>query len=266
MARGSLRRELDVIFESGTKLARQFGEEREARQEELDSGKERDGKAGDSSPVAGSLPKSLDFEMSYQCWYTCALPLIREAAPDRYEEFQRFYCLPEWQNPRRPYVLHDYFTHATPAPQTWPWLGAFNSFLSQLCIVKAASSRLEWQATSESMDHSLRDVHIAELEAARALIPSNELAAAAIAGTILQRFLQALAKKHKLRFRKLSPPSREVANSLREAKVLDDDVWHQCTWLAGIHERCSGETEDPPSKLQVRDLVDSTHWLITNVF
>ena len=101
---------------------------------------------------------------------------------------------------------------------------------------------------------------------ARGLMDINERAAGALVGTVLEAYLKKLAARHKLKFRKQSPPPAELAEALKAAKVFDVAVWSQATWLAEIRQRCLEAKGEAPTKLQVRDLIDGTHWLITNVF
>jgi hypothetical protein len=82
---------------------------------------------------------------------------------------------------------------------------------------------------------------------------------------VLELYLRKLAAKHKLRFRKDKPPTRELVEAFKSAKVFDTPIGSQAIWLAEIDHR-SRSTGEPPTKLQVRDLIDGTHWLITNVF
>jgi hypothetical protein len=86
-----------------------------------------------------------------------------------------------------------------------------------------------------------------------------------MAGTVLESFLKKLTAKHQLKFRKQAPPLREYIDALHTAKVLDIPIHSQATWIAEIANRSRTEGESP-TKPQVRDLIDGTHWLISNVF
>ena len=81
----------------------------------------------------------------------------------------------------------------------------------------------------------------------------------------MEAYLKKLAAKHQLKLRKQSPTVAELADALKAAQVLDVPAHSQLTWLAEIRSRSLKEGETP-TKLQVRDLVDGTRWLITNVF
>jgi hypothetical protein len=208
------------------------------------------------------------FEVGYQRWYTRALPLMKQLAADRYEEFQAYYDA----DPRRAlvepsnYAVQDYLrgeklagANADQKRETARCIS------SQLAIFKAVADRLEWQAldTEEQVGRTLQ---LATLETARELIRASERAAGALAGTVLQSYLLGLAASHKLKLKRSSPPTRELADDLKTAGILTVPVWSQATWIAEIRERCLKPEGEAPTKLQVRDLIDGTHWLITNVF
>src|SRR5262249_18884333 len=110
-----------------------------------------------------------------------------------------------------------------------------------------------------------RGLQLAFLETARDLIPINERSAGALAGTVLEAWLKKLAHKHRLKFRRHLPPLRDYIEALHTAKVLDIAAHSQAVWLAEINDRSRAEGESP-TKLQVRDLIDGTRWLITNIF
>ena len=208
-------------------------------------------------------PEKTRFGERYQSWYTRTLPLMKQLAPDRYAEFQTFYM----EDPRYSWrtsgthSIREYLQgqHGGEAAER-----TVLGFKNQLAILQAVSDRMAW-STLESEDHQIRGQQLALLETARKLIKTNECAAGVIAASVLSAFLKQLAAKHHLKFRKLSPPPSELVDALKQAKVLDGQVWSQATWLAGIHDRCLAAGESP-TKLQVRDLIDGTRWLLANIF
>lgn len=204
------------------------------------------------------------FEEGYQSWYSRALPLMKALALDRYAEFQSYYVV----DPRYPwgdttsFVIQDYFRGRESADAAEDTARCFRN---QLTILKSVSDRLTW-SQMDTADQAARSLQLAALESARELIRISERAAGALAGTVLQTFLATLASKHQLKFRKNSPTSRDYAEALKSANALDIPIWSQCTWLAEIHDRSIQADGEGPTKAQVRDLIDGTHWLITNVF
>jgi hypothetical protein len=204
------------------------------------------------------------FEERYQSWYSRALPLMRQLAQDRYAEFQSFYVV----DPRYPwgetsaFVIQDYFRGRDsddPGEETT------RCFKNQLAILKSVADRLAW-ASLDTDDQAERGLQLALLGTARGLMDINERAAGVMAGTVLEAYLKKLAARHKLKFRKQSPPPAELAEALKAAKIFDVAVWSQATWLAEVRERCFRSKGEVPTKLQIRDLIDGTHWLITNAF
>ena len=208
------------------------------------------------------------FELGYQRWYSRALPLMQQLAPERYAEFKSYYE----PNPKRTllqahsYAVQDFFRREKPASDRLDRRKeTARCFASQLAILKSIAERLAWMAL-DTEDQAARSLQLAELETARGLIKISARAAGALAGAVLEAYLKKLAAKHRVRLRKQSPPLSELAEALKAAKVLDIPAWSQSTWLAEIHSRSVRVDGEEPTKLQVRDLIDGTHWLITNVF
>lgn len=274
------RRHLQALHEEGSSLVEEFAAEQRSRPK-FHRKQETKGAVnviirrfsvrGDEEPEeaeAEEVPEPVPadntrFGGRYQSWYTRTLPLMKQLAPDRYAEFQSFYAV----DPRHyrchagKYVIQDFLWGQDAGDAAGQ---AVLCFKNQLAILKAVSDRLSW-STLESEDHHIRGQQLALLETARRLIKTNECAAGVIAASVLSAFLKQLAAKHQVKFRKLSPPPSELVDALKQAKVLDGQVWSQATWLAGIHDRCLAAGESP-TKLQVRDLIDGTRWLLANIF
>ena len=206
------------------------------------------------------------FEVGYQRWYSRALPLMKQLAPDRYTEFQVYYSDPKhWWGNQGCYAIRDYILGRDFSTSDFDARGeAMRCFTSQLAILKSVADRIPWMAL-DTEDQAARSLQLTLLETARDLIKISERAAGAMAGTVLEAHLSKLAARHQVKLRKSSPPVGELAEALKQARVLDVPVWSQATWLAEIRERCLKEGE-APTKLQVRDLIDGTHWMLTNVF
>jgi hypothetical protein len=273
--------QLKILYEQGAALSLEFGTEQQElykqqkKQEQREP--ERDERGWLKEPedleekekAPKQAGKDIGFEGRYQRWYSIALPLMQKLAPDRCAEFRAYYH----PDPKREsidgynYVIQDWIRFQAPDEETdvAAWAAALRCFLNQLTILKSIKDRLEWQALV-SEDQSERVLQLEELEAARGLIQVSERAAGALAGAVLEAWLLKLAAKRQVPLRKQRPPVRELADALKAAKVFDAAVWSQATWLAEIRQRCLEAKGEAPTKLQVRDLVDGTQWLITNVF
>ncbi|HEY1772645.1 MAG TPA: hypothetical protein VGH91_05575 [Gammaproteobacteria bacterium] len=250
------KKQLDTLHQEGYVLAQALADEGEGAQK--DGGAE----GGKEQARGGEL-----FGVGYQRWYSRALPLMKQLAPDRYAEFQRCYNRDtkaglHWSHDK---VIQDYIFEYDKNSPVITRGQAHRSFTVQLAILKSVADRLTWMAL-DTEDQMSRSLQLSLLETARGLIKVNERAAGVMAGCVLDAYLKKLAARHQVRSRKQSPPLGELAEALKAAKVLDIPAWSQVTWIADLRERCWKAEGEAPTKLQVRDLIDGTHWLITNVF
>jgi len=268
-------KQLQTLHQEGAALAEEFEAEQRERQRLYGAQERKDDpqprvvirkfgnkkrKRKAEAPPPEPPPEKTRFGERYQAWYSRALPPMKQLAPDRYAEFQSFYAVDPryaWRETDR-YVIQDYLRGRGAYEQT------VHCFKNQLEILKSVSDRLAW-STPDTEDQLLRGQQLDLLESARGLIKVNERAAGVIAGSVLGACLKKLAVRHQVKLRKTSPSAAELAEALKEAKVLDIPVWSQTTWAADIHGRCLAAGESP-TKLQVRDLIDGTRWLLANIF
>jgi len=271
------RKQLETLHQEGMALAEEFDAEQRERERlygplEPDDekqivvvlrdvvGEQSKKKRKKEAEIPEPPPEKTRFGERYQSWYSRALPLMKQLALDRYAEFQSFYAVDPryaWRETNR-HVIQDYFQGNGAYEKT------VRCFKNQLAILKSVSDRLSWR-TPDTEDQLLRGQQLDLLESARELIKINERAAGVIAGSVLGAYLKKLAARHQVKLRKTSPSAAELAEALKEAKVLDIPVWSQTIWAAEIHGRCLKEGEGP-TKPQVRDLIDGTRWLLANIF
>jgi hypothetical protein len=273
------RKQLETLYQEGITLVGEFGAEQRRLRKlyptrvskhgphvtivKFGSDDKRAMKKHEEPEPAPPAADHTRFEERYQSWYSRTLPLMKQLALDRYIEFQSFYVVDPrypWGN-RTAYVIQDFFRgrEEDDADEA-----TARCFRSQLAILKSVSDRLAWSAL-DSEDQAERGLQLALLETARNLMSVNERAAGVLAGTVLEGYLKRLSATRKLKFRKQVPPLREYIDALHAAKVFDTPVHAQATWLAELDSRSRSEGE-APTKLQVRDLIDGSRWLIANVF
>ena len=276
--------EIELLLNMGTTLSQQFAEKQLARQKRLDKKEKKRSKQGVVVIVDGGEETGRDaisdqeakeiaaeeseFACGYQRWYSLTLELMEQYAPDRFAEFQSYY---------QPERKREYIDDSNYVIQDWlwergfergssrsPWVVVGRCILNQVAILKSVKDRLDWQSASTT-DHSRRGMQLDLLQIARDLIKVDERAAGVMAGRILELYLNELAAGHEVKLRKQFPPLRELFDALKDAGILDIPVHAQGTWAAEIANRCRAEGESP-SKVQVRDLVDTSHWLLSNIF
>lgn len=273
------RKQLETLHQEGSALAEEFGAEQQRRRKLYGKRapketpgllivhvglqkKEKKKKEEDQVPEPPSVDE-IHFEERYQSWYSRVLPLMKQLAQDRYSEFQSFYVVDHrypWGDTSA-YVIQDYLRGRESDDDGEETARCFKN---QLAILKSILDRLTW-GQMDTADQAERGLQLAFLETARSLMNINERSAGALAGTVLEAHLRKLTARHQLKFRKQAPPLREYIDALHTAKILDIPVHAQATWMAEIASRSRAAGESP-TKPQVRDLIDGTHWLITNVF
>lgn len=217
----------------------------------------------------GRGKRHASFEAEYQRWYTRALPVVKQVAPDRYAEFRSYYEMGfrmqgHWSHA---YTIQHYLKGID------PFVGddydirelAGRCFGNQLAIFASLLSRVDY-ALLDTEDRIRVELQAAELETARSLVRISARAAGALAGTVLETHLGKLARKHRARTFKKRPGIRDLNDALQRAGVLDAQVWSQVGWLADIRDCCALKQDVPPKKARVRDLIDGTLWLTRNVF
>ena len=267
------KKRLDELFEQGIALSEVFSLRHLALQgeEEEQQGDAAPDEAGrQAGSEAGAPLQEFDdvgFGFYYQSWYSRALPLLKRLAPDRYAEFQAYYRPERRQDGSDAayYGIQDHLRRLKPDSDFETAADIVRCFMNQLAILKSVADRVQWMSL-DTEDQVARSQQLGQLETARNLMKVNEQAAGALAGTVLEAYLKKLALKHEVKLRKQFPPASEVVEALKEARVFDVPVWSQATWLAEIQGRYFSPESTPPTKAQVRDLVDGTHWLLTNVF
>jgi len=267
------KKRLDELFEQGSALVEVFSLRHLALQEEEedpqgdDDSDEEEGPAGSGAEAPPPEFDDVGFGFYYQSWYSRALPLLKRLAPDRYTEFQAYYR-PEHRKDGSDaayYGIQDHLRALKPDSDFETAADIVRCFMNQLAILKSVADRVQWMSL-DTEDQVARSQQLAQLETARNLMKVNAPVAGALAGTVLDAYLKKLALKHEVKLRKQFPPASEVVEALKEARVFDVPVWSQATWLAEIQGRYFSPESTPPTPAQVRDLVDGTHWLLTNVF
>lgn len=151
-----------------------------------------------------------NFHFDYQAWFTKALRAVQSLAPDRYEEFRRYYE----PDPKRKslgygtYVIQDYLKNVVPSRLHHPDFDsrtqAAQAMFNQLAILGSVSSRID-SVLANVEAHLLADLQDAELATARVLLTVSPRAAGALAGVVLEAYLQKVALEHQVKVAKKAP-------------------------------------------------------------
>jgi len=215
-------------------------------------------------------PKRPDSHLEYQKWYSQALPLVRALAADRYEEFRRYYE----PDPKRKslgygtYVIQDFIKGVVPSELRYPDFDSrsqmIGAVLNQVTIVAAVADRLD-SLLSDLESVLFTDLKDAELSTAAALLKISPRAAGALAGVVLEAFLQRVADRDGVKIAKKNPTVSDLNERLKQARVYDVATWRKIGYLADIRNLCSHSKSIDPTPAQVAELIEGVNWAIKNV-
>jgi hypothetical protein len=110
------------------------------------------------------------------------------------------------------------------------------------------------------------NMYKSELEAATDLLKNGFIRpAGALAGVVLERYLQELCVKHEINLKKKKPAMADYYESLRAAGIIDPILWRKIQNLADIRNYCDHAKEREPRKDEVGDLISGVERIIAEV-
>ena len=215
--------------------------------------------------------KEQNFHYQYQHWYTDALRAVTSLAPERLEDFKKYYEA----DPKRKhlgygtYAIQDYLRGVAPSGYHYQDFDVRDQTLkclfNQVTIFKAILERID------SVLANIEGELFAELEddgvaTARELAKINLRAAGALMGVIIEGHLQKVADAHSIKLTKKNPTIADLIEPLKAASVINLPTWRKITYLADIRNLCSHRKDVDPTKDQVAELISGGEWVTKNVF
>ena len=137
--------------------------------------------------------------------------------------------------------------------------------LNQHTILQSVSSRIDGVLANVELA-MFTEIKDAELSSCAQLIKISPRAAGALAGVVLEGYLQKVASNHSITIRKKAPTVSDLNDPLKKEDVYDTPTWRKISFLADIRNLCSHKKTDEPSKEQVQELIDGVNWVTKNVF
>lgn len=221
--------------------------------------------------------KLSEFNEKYQNWYTRALKIVKALAPDRLDEFISYYevdkkrksfnastCrIQDYLMDRRGLgsQLHDYIDldnwniHEVVA----------NRINNQLYILSSLHTRID-SVLSDVTGMLFAEIQDAELESAKKLLKINIRAAGAVAGVVLERHLQQVAKNHGILIKKKFPTISDLNDPIKKEGVYQTPTWRRIQLFADIRNTCSHQKDVDPNKLEVQELIEGVNSIIKTIF
>lgn len=211
------------------------------------------------------------FQYDYQRWYSKAMKSVAALAPDRYEEFRRYYEI----DPKRKslgygtYVIQDYVKNVVPNRMQHPEFDArqqvLTCFLNQLTILHAITDRAS-SVLADIEGALFAEIEDNELAAARKLSKINLRAAGALVGVVIEAHLQKVALVRGVKISKKNPTVADLNDPLKAASVYDLSTWRKITYLADLRNLCAHKKDTEPTPDQVEELIQGGEWLVKNIY
>ena len=223
--------------------------------------------------LAQDQKKMLEFGIQYQRWYTRAVKIVEALAPDRLDEFISYYRI----DPKRKgldagnYTIQDYIKGIVPSENYFDERSFDSSqvtpvrLINQFQILSALQSRLD-SVLSDVTGHLLTELEDLELEAAAKLTKINLRAAGALAGVVLERHLQQVARSHNVVIHKKDPTISDLNDSLKDKGAYDLPTWRKIQLLADIRNICSHKKSQEPTEAQVNELISGVNSVIKSIY
>lgn len=206
----------------------------------------------------------------YEAWYTQALAVTRQLAPDRVADFVEHYRLPKPTNHLNigNYRLSDAV------------LGLHIVGVKRENIMAAGAVHLRGQvailkAVFLALDSTLMDIRTElqaelldnELDTATDLARAKHLrAAGTVAGVVLERHLRELCASHRIKIVKKKPTMSDFYEALKTAGIIDVPTWRHMQHLGDIRNLCAHDGHREPRKDEVDDMIRDVARIVKTVY
>jgi hypothetical protein len=212
----------------------------------------------------------IEFRTVYQRWDAQSLKIVQTLTREKYEEFVTYFS----NNPNRKLLeasIQDYVRGLGQGKDGYTEELPFNpqerarlQFLNHLQVLDELSYRVE-TVLADVEDHLFVELQEKELEAANALKKVSLRAAGALAGNVLERHLQRVAKNHSVTIPKEEATIRELNDPLKLGKAYDFATWREIQRLGDLRSLCLHERNSSPTKEQIEDLISGVSAIIKSV-
>jgi len=215
----------------------------------------------------------ISFERNYQSWYSQAKAVIKQLLPDRLSEFENLYMRPppkgrlDFSNFTIQLWLRGSRAGSVLGEKEFHDLGCIAMlFQNQIGILEAATTRF----TSSLYDIRQivqADLFNSELDASRELVKKGFLrGGGAMAGVVLEKHLEQVAKNHNLSLRKKHPTISDWNDFLKEKDIYQVKTWRWIQRLGDLRNQCDHKKDKDPTKDELEELISGVEKATKTLF
>lgn len=243
-AKDRLKQELEAIYNDGLALLLP----------ELPQG----GLYGQSEREPVLRDKLPPIQITYQTWYSKALPVVRQLLPDRYEEFRRLYHDDaRSEGDGKTFSISDFLLGlAPPRSASFDPRTLFTSqFNHQLSIFMSARERVD-SLLVDIEGVVLASLFDEQLRAARTLLEAEQVrSAGAVAAVVLAHHLKGVCSNGGALPSLAHPTIADLGDALKSHGLVDIASWRFLRHLATIADLCLNKRDREPTAAEVDDLL-----------
>lgn len=218
--------------------------------------------------------KNATFKDEYQSWYFKSSRVVKQLAPERYDEFCELYKLskPAKSIDYITYTISDYLNGLVVTRGVYkeevvnPFNAFYSKFEMQLSIIgsvanSAKSLIIDLEGTIQSHFFD------SEIQVVEDLMKKNHLrAAGAICGVVLEQHFASVCSNHKIKFRKKNVTISDYNEALKKEGIIDTPTWRLIQRLGDIRNLSVHSKDRGPTKDEIEDLIRGCKKLIAELY
>lgn len=206
------------------------------------------------------------FISNYEQWYSKALIIVKQFAPDRLNDFVLFY-----KNDRRKNIdvstytvldalrlVHSSLNNFGPSTARFPFFSQLNIVIS--CLNSFDSKICNIQTILQA------DIFDSEIDSAKHLMKNGFLrAAGAICGVVLEKHFSTICSNRDIYIKKKNPTIADFNDALKDV-AYDTIEWRGIQRLADLRNLCDHNKDREPTKDEIDELISGTEKVTKTIF
>lgn len=211
------------------------------------------------------------FKNKYNAWYNESLALIKQLAPERFEDFKSYYKREKRKElTYETYTVSDYLIGLQSKRYGYEVVAepknVVSKFEQQLYIVQSLKERFD-SSLYEIKQLLQAGIFDSEIATARELHKKGFLRAfGALCGVVMEKHLYQVCTNHNLPIKKKNPAINDYNQVLNDNNITDVPTWRLIQRLADIRNLCDHNKEREPKDDEIEDLINGTDKILKELF
>lgn len=202
-----------------------------------------------------------NIQIEYQVWYTKSLRLVKQLAPERYEDF-----LSQYSNKSIADIYHFFTDTSIDVDMFSNREKTIKKFDIQIGILKSVVESIE-SVLSNITGLLEAELFDNELDSAKNLVRNGYIrAAGAICGVVLETHFSKILINHSLKQPKRDMQISDYNDLFKQENIYDITNWRFVQYLGDIRNKCDHKKTDDPTQDEINSLINGTEKVIKTIF